>query len=132
MNIFVMLLALICSLSLLPLVFRLVKKISELEKQLSNLRKEFDEISRDHPALVTADLCFAKQIKEINDQLVSLDAHLQSLQNTRQNDGGYQHALRILEMGGSREEIVNACHLSNAEAELIMNLQAYRAALSKV
>lgn len=26
-------------------------------------------------------------------------------------------------------EIVNSCHLSNAEAELIMNLQAYRAAL---
>jgi hypothetical protein len=58
-----------------------------------------------------------------------MDNQLQDLENKRDNDGGYQHALRILEMGGDRDEIVTSCHLSNAEAELLMNLQAYRSAL---
>jgi hypothetical protein len=32
-------------------------------------------------------------------------------------------------MGGSKEEIINSCHLSHAEAELLMNLNAYRAVI---
>jgi hypothetical protein len=51
------------------------------------------------------------------------------LENKRDNDGGYRHALRILEMGGNRDEIVESCHLSLAEADLLMNLQAYRTAM---
>ena len=72
---------------------------------------------------------FARELQDINQQLISMDNHLQDLENKRDNDGGYQHALRILEMGGNKEEIVNSCHLSNAEADLLMNLQAYRSAM---
>jgi len=69
---------------------------------------------------------FAKQLAEINRHLISIENQLQSQANQRHNDGGYQHALRILEMGGDKSEIVDSCHLSNAEAELLMNLNAYR------
>ncbi|KTD51184.1 DUF2802 domain-containing protein [Legionella quateirensis] len=105
------------------------KQLIALKEQLGVLEKTSEQISRDHPVLINADLLFSKQLKEINEQLISMDNQLQNLENIRDNDGGYQHALRILEMGGNQEEIVNSCHLSNAEAELLMNLQAYRAAI---
>lgn len=105
------------------------KQILALHEKMGVLEKSTEQISRDHPVLINADLVFAKQLKEINEQLISMDNQLQNLENIRDNDGGYQHAIRILEMGGNREEIVNSCHLSNAEAELLMNLQAYRAAI---
>lgn len=79
--------------------------------------------------MVNADLVFAKKLAEINKQLVSMDNQLQSLETKRDNDGGYQHALKILEMGGNKDEIISSCHLSNAEAELLMNLHAYRAVI---
>lgn len=105
------------------------KQLVTLREQIGLLEKTSEQIVRDHPVLINADLLFSKQLKEINEQLISMDNQLQNLENIRDNDGGYQHALRILEMGGDRDEIVNSCHLSNAEAELLMNLQAYRAAI---
>jgi hypothetical protein len=105
------------------------KRIIFLEEQCVSLEKSIEHVAKDHPILVSADLLFAKQLREINKQLVSMDNQLQDLENKRDNDGGYQHALHILEMGGNREEIIDSCHLSSAEAELLMNLQAYRSAI---
>ena len=105
------------------------KKIGVLEEKVTSLEQVNAQIQRDHPVLINADLTFAKQLREINKQLISMDNQIQELENKRDNDGGYQHALRILEMGGDRDEIVSSCHLSNAEAELLMNLQAYRSAI---
>ncbi|CEG56482.1 DUF2802 domain-containing protein [Legionella fallonii] len=105
------------------------KQLIVLRENMNSLEQSMAQIVKDHPILVSADLLFAKQLREINAQLISMDNQLQDLENKRDNDGGYQHALRILEMGGDRDEIISSCHLSNAEAELLMNLQAYRSAL---
>ena len=105
------------------------KQLTVLREKMGSLEHSMEQVVKDHPVLVNADLVFAKQIREINAQLISMDNQLQDLENKRDNDGGYQHALRILEMGGDRDEIVSSCHLSNAEAELLMNLHAYRSAL---
>ncbi|MFC3907976.1 DUF2802 domain-containing protein [Legionella dresdenensis] len=107
------------------------KQISELASKLGELGKSQKQYEMEQSALVHADLIFSKQLNEINRQLISMDNQLQSLENKRQNDGGYQHAIRILEMGGTKEEIMESCHLSNAEAELIMNLNAYQLVLKK-
>lgn len=108
------------------------KEILMLKDKIDVLDRTNEQIKKDHPVLIHADLLFAKQLSEINSQLISMDNQLQGLENKRDNDGGYQHALRILEMGGNKDEIVNSCHLSNAEAELLMNLQAYRSAMKAV
>lgn len=105
------------------------KKLEALQVKLESLEKSVEQIAKDHPVLIHADLLFSKQLKEVNTQLVSMDNQLQGLENKRDNDGGYQHAMKILEMGGNRDEIVDSCHLSPAEAEFLMNLQAYRAAM---
>ncbi|KTC79259.1 DUF2802 domain-containing protein [Legionella cherrii] len=105
------------------------KKLIAFQEKLDTQQKSIDEITKDHPMLIHADLLFSKQLKEINTQLISMDNQIQDLENKRDNDGGYRHALRILEMGGNRDEIVESCHLSPAEADLLMNLQAYRTAM---
>lgn len=100
--------------------------IQTLKEQLEQLEHNMKRVIQDHPMLVNADLIFSRQLKDINDQLVSMDNQIQSLENKRDNDGGYQHALRILEMGGDKAEIIKSCHLSSAEADLLINLHAYR------
>ncbi|HHT0592365.1 TPA: DUF2802 domain-containing protein [Legionella anisa] len=105
------------------------KKLIGFREELKTQQKLIDQIVKDHPVLIHADLLFSKQLKEINTQLISMDNQIQDLENKRDNDGGYRHALRILEMGGNRDEIVESCHLSLAEADLLMNLQAYRTAM---
>lgn len=105
------------------------KKLNSIENQVGDLVKSLAQMQKDHPVLINADLLFSKQLMEINAQLVSMDNQLQNLENKRNNDGSYQHALRILEMGGNKDEIISNCHLSNAEADLLLNLQAYRVAI---
>ncbi|CDZ78570.1 hypothetical protein BN59_02880 [Legionella massiliensis] len=105
------------------------RSLADLNQKIKALKSEMQEDQLRHKLLVNADLGFAKQIAEINRQLISMDNQLQALENKRDNDGGYQHALKILEMGGSKEEIINSCHLSQAEAELLLNLHAYQAVI---
>lgn len=97
-----------------------------LDKQMKTVLVELDQQKVSHRLLINADLGFAKQLAEFNRQFISMDNQLQTLENKRDNDGGYQHALRILAMGGDKEEIMKSCHLSSAEAELLINLNAYR------
>lgn len=111
------------------LVLRQHQQISLIKEQSTGLEKAISELATCQPSLINADLHISRKLREVNAQLVSMDNQLQNLENKRDNDGGYQHALRILEMGGSREEIVESCHLSSAEADLLMNLQAYRSAM---
>ncbi|MGL5742055.1 MAG: hypothetical protein ACRCXC_05655 [Legionella sp.] len=70
------------------------------QEQMDYHKKLIEQITKDHPVLIHADLLFSKQLKEINSQLISMDNQIQDLENKMENDGGYRHALRILEMGG--------------------------------
>ncbi|KTD16495.1 DUF2802 domain-containing protein [Legionella jordanis] len=122
------LLSLACvTIAVMMLRFNSLKK--RVSQQLNEVLGELRQLQRNHNLLMNADLSFAKQLAEANRQILSLDKQVQSLENKRENDGAYQHALRILEMGGDKEEIISSCHLSNAEAELLMNLHAYRAVI---
>ncbi|MCC5792955.1 MAG: DUF2802 domain-containing protein [Legionellaceae bacterium] len=102
----------------------------QVQKDVKAVHEQLKMLQQENAALVSADLSFGRQIHEFCQQLISIEHQLQSLENSRGNDGAHQHALRILAMGGDKEEIIKNCHLSNAEAELIMNLHAYRVALS--
>ncbi|WED43756.1 DUF2802 domain-containing protein [Legionella cardiaca] len=128
-----MIIALVAALFLSGIFFHLIRRYQQaaelLKKQNQEIIQELKQLQRSHAVLINADLGFAKKITEINRHLISMDNQIQSLENKRDNDGGYQHALRILEMGGDKEEIITSCHLSSAEAELLMNLNAYRTAI---
>ena len=93
--------------------------------------KDCDQVLEEYPALLMADLQFSKRMKQMDQTLLAIEQKIQALENKRDNDGGYQHALKILEMGGTKEEIIESCHLTAAEAELLMSLHSYRVALQE-
>lgn len=116
----------ICSLLLLKLVLGYRRSMLRMTEQVNKVLAELEQHQFKLNLLVSADLTFARQLAEVNRQFMSMDSQLQTLENKRLNDGAYQHALRILEMGGNKEEIIRSCHLSNAEADFLLNLNAYR------
>jgi hypothetical protein len=114
---------------ILQILFYQYKRIKTLEANIKQVEKKGEELVLSQAAMVKADLFFSRELKAMTADIVSMDKQLQALENVRHNDGSYQHALRILEMGGDKGEIVKSCHLSTAEADLLMNLNAYRAAI---
>lgn len=119
------------NISMIMVIWRQFRKIRHIGNQVANNTESLRQFESEKQTLLNADLRFNQQIKEIHQQILSLDKQIQSNSNIRENDGGYQHALKILSMGGSKEEIMASCHLSNAEAELLMNLNAYQTAMTK-
>jgi septal ring factor EnvC (AmiA/AmiB activator) len=113
---------------LLVSVIALFSRLRQQQKIIDEKQNQIKEIMTEIKALLNADIIFGKSVTELNQHVVSLDSKIEQLENRQQNDGSYQHALRILEMGGGKEEIMQSCHLSNAEAELLINLNAYRMA----
>lgn len=102
------------------------QKIRRLSRELQCQEDQLKTLMKDLKALFSADIVFGKSLSELQTQLVSLDNRIEQLENTRHNDSSYPHALKILDMGGDKQEIMDSCHLSNAEAELLKNLHAYR------
>lgn len=110
-------------------IYTQINQSRDLTKRIDTLESALQPIMQAQKAMMSADVDIEHQIQEIFKQVISMDKQIQALENIRANDGGYQHALHILQMGGTKDEIVNSCHLTNAEAELLMNLQAYREAI---
>lgn len=106
------------------------KKNQAMEKQLESASKHILAIEREIKALLSADIVFGRSVTNLKAQLSALDDKQGMLENRRSNDGGYQHALKLLEMGSSVEDIIKDCNLTSAEAELLANIQAYQAATS--
>lgn len=99
-----------------------------LQTRLEKATKKIDNFEREIKALLRADIVFGKSVTNLKNQLCALDDRQAQLENRRGNDGGYQHALKLLEMGSSVESIIQDCNLTHAEAELLANLQAYQCA----
>lgn len=108
-----------------------IKIVTDLSRRIEIFEKTIAAFKKDQRFLLNADMDLEKRLNEANRQLLNLDKHIQQLNNTRSNDGGYHHALKILSMGGSKEEVMDSCHISRAEADLLLNLHTYRLALDK-
>ena len=104
----------------------LYKKLKMVELQLESLVAKNSSIEREIRALLRADIIFGQSQTQLKKHLLALDDKQTMFESRRSNDGGYQHALKLLEMGSSIEQVIEDCNLTHAEAELLANLQAYQ------
>lgn len=102
------------------------KKYQLIEKHIEELRSKNKAMERELRALLRADIIFGQSVSHLKKQLLALDDKQTMFESRRSNDGGYQHALKLLEMGSSIEQIIQDCNLTHAEADLLANLQAYQ------
>lgn len=105
------------------------QRLSLLEQQLEQHAKRLVIVEQEMKALLGADITFGRSLANLKDQLNAIDDRQSRVENRRSNDGGYQHALKLLSMGSSVEEVMQTCNLTHAEAELLANLQAYKSSI---
>lgn len=106
----------------------LYKKLKSVEKELEGLTSKNNSFEKELRALLRADIIFGQSLNQLKKHLLALDDKQTMFESRRSNDGGYQHALKLLELGSSIEQIIQDCNLTHAEAELLANLQAYQMA----
>ncbi len=107
-------------------VMNITKEFKALQDKHQHAERSIRILENEIKALLSADIAFGEGITSLKNQLFALSNRQSALETKRDNDGSYEHALKILQMGGTIEEVKQSCHLSPAEAELLMNLHAYR------
>lgn len=91
------------------------------DRSLNSIRKEINLFR-------TADLQLGKSIAELVELVKKLENRQDKIEMKLMNQSGYNQGIKILEMGGGMSDIIDTCHLTKAEAELLCNLHDYKEA----
>jgi regulator of replication initiation timing len=108
-------------------LFDVFSKYKSLQGKSTKLEQELTKIQRDVAMLIVNN-------KEFNIKVPSLDKQIQELQQLQtklelqpRTKVSYEQAEKILAIGGSAEDLISSCGLSQAEAELLVCMQQQKA-----
>lgn len=89
--------------------------IADKEARLARLEQEFAELRRGSQGMV-------KLIRELRDEVRNLGQKQEQMEFNDPEARLYNRALKLLQQGAGLEEIMEACELPRAEAELLMRI----------
>jgi predicted nucleic acid-binding Zn-ribbon protein len=91
-------------------------------RRINQLQSEVRQLQQQHQQL-------AETALGVGRKLITLQKELQSLANKLQHDAGqpseykaYSHAAKLLQQGESLQQVVQKCHLTHGEAELLASM----------
>ncbi len=91
--------------------------IADKESRLARLEQEFGELRRGSQGMV-------KLIRELRDEVRNLGQKQEQMEFNDPEARLYNRALKMLQQGAGLEEIMEACELPRAEAELLMRIHS--------
>ena len=91
--------------------------IADKESRLARLEQEFGELRRGSQGMV-------KLIRELRDEVRNLGQKQEQMEVNDPEARLYNRALKMLQQGAGLEEIMEACELPRAEAELLMRIHS--------
>jgi Protein of unknown function (DUF2802) len=94
------------------------------------LQAEYVALKKHVGMLQHADLVINKQLKAMNGTITNLDDQQSNILNMS-DESAYQQAIKMVEMGAGLGDITESCHLTRAEAELLLNLHQYKKSISR-
>lgn len=89
--------------------------IADKEARLARLEQEFAELRRGSQGMV-------KLIRELRDEVRNLGQKQEQMEVNDPEARLYNRAVKLLQQGAGLEEIMEACELPRAEAELLMRI----------
>jgi uncharacterized phage infection (PIP) family protein YhgE len=109
----------------LVLLYLILRNSRRVNAYLNLLQQQFRSLVPQMQALLNADVSLNKRFREFQTQYDQLSESLNQMTQTKQVSS-YSQAIKLAEMGANLDEIRSTCHLSQAECELLLNLQGYK------
>jgi len=124
MELFEYLLIALLFLSLLGLLFKQKKLISKLEQRIDEGSNKFDGVQNDVSALCASGLGVDGRVGDIERRVRGLIERLEELEEseTFEHLQEFQDAIALAQSGAEASEIVEKCHLTVDEADLLIRL----------
>ena len=95
--------------------WRVKQRQQRYEEQLINLLHE-------QKAITSGAMGLGRRLSQFNNHLKYLEKSHEDIKQRDISDKSFEQASKLLKMGASIEDIVESCHLSRGEAELINDM----------
>jgi hypothetical protein len=113
---------------IIPLLFLiqvvLVYALFKLSAELKQHRQQLKELKNEQQAIISGSLGLGRKLFQVKNNLSLLERHQLELQQTATSESGIEQASKLLRKGISIDEVVETCHISRGEAELLQQMLA--------
>ncbi len=106
------------------MVLYLKKEIFHLKKFNTKLFSRLSGLMQDVQSLGNVTVDIGEQVNHISRQIHHLDSRQDEIDLRDQTEKPIQQAIALVERGADIEEIIQNCHLSHAEAELLLRIHS--------
>ena len=97
----------------------LLRRDRQLARELDTLQENINELQRDMAALCTGAVGMGERLARVEQRSRRLKLRQEQLEMRDADKRPYEHAIRMVHKGAPVEEIMDVCHISRSEAELI-------------
>ncbi len=98
-----------------------------LRKNLFSLIDIVSQLQQETRILRQADLTFGVRSDNIENEFLQLKKQVDVREKQDAIPSAYTQAMKMVEMGANMKDITQTCHLSSAEAKLLLNIKSFAA-----
>lgn len=114
-SLFSILLALLAGSAVIYVKFFLQAKLKKIDAEMNRIRQE-------HRGLSSSTIGLGQKISSLEDSLDRLSDLQDKAVHRDPELASYTHAIKMVEMGATHDDLVKNCGLSKAEADLVLSL----------
>lgn len=92
---------------------------SKFTEQMNAMKAEMARLKKDIRGVCTGAVGISHRLNSLEGNLQDLNVRQDSTEMKEPGFASYSHAIKMVEMGGSIEDVVKSCGLNRAEAELV-------------
>ncbi len=96
------------------------KRLLSMQKIIGEQQELTNKLKSDIAALFTGAVGGNAKIQKLESRTHRLIERQEQLENTNHSERPYEQAIRMVQQGSSCEDLMNVCHLSKGEADLII------------
>lgn len=95
--------------------FRLKNRVNRQQQKLEQMKSE-------QQAIISGSLGLGRKLFQVKNNLSHLEQHQIELQQSTASDSSIEQASKLLLKGVSINEVIETCHISRGEAELLQQM----------
>ncbi|WP_144395199.1 DUF2802 domain-containing protein [Pleionea sediminis] len=96
--------------------------VLQLRTQIKVQGKKIQQMNHEQQAIVSGNLGLGRKLFQFKNNLTHLEQSQVEIEQTSQNSGAFEQAAKMLRQGISIEDVIESCHISRGEAELLKEM----------
>lgn len=100
----------------------MVLALIRLKSRVAQQQLKIQQLKNEQQAIISGSLGLGRKLFQVKNNLSHLEQHQIELQQSSLSDSSIEQASKLILKGVSIEEVIDTCHISRGEAELLQQM----------